>query len=92
VTSGDGALFPSDLLVGQAALGTDRRMRVRLAADYGRLEFLRVLRAPPTEQIADPGTLIVPQTEPEAPALSFGIPDGTATGADDTGDPGPADG
>jgi hypothetical protein len=49
--SGDGGVFPAGLLVGQVALGTDRRLRVRLAADYERLEFLRVLRshAPPAD-------------------------------------------
>lgn len=73
VSSGDGALFPPGLLIGQAALGTDRRMRVRLAADYERLEFLRVLRAPPTEQITDPGALLIPEPPPEQPALTFGL-------------------
>ncbi len=61
VSSGDGGLFPADLLVGQVALGTDRRLRVRLAADYERLEFLRVLRSRPTERITDPGALLVPE-------------------------------
>lgn len=69
VTSGDGGLFPGDLLVGQVALGNDRRLRVRLAADYERLEFLRVLRSPITEVISDPGSLIAPV--PPAPA-AFG--------------------
>ncbi|MEM8580583.1 MAG: rod shape-determining protein MreC [Pseudomonadota bacterium] len=46
VTSGDGGVFPADLLAGSVALGTDRRFRLRLAADYERLEFLRVLRSP----------------------------------------------
>jgi rod shape-determining protein MreC len=99
ITSGDGALFPADLLVGQVALGTDRRMRVRLAADYGRLEFLRVLRAPPTEQITDPGSLIVP-VPPEGPALSFGLddtpdgddPDGAAPDAEAAAATGGSDG
>lgn len=58
VTSGDGGVFPPDLLVGQIALGSDRRLRVRLAAEYGRLDFLRVLRASPAEKIADPGGLV----------------------------------
>ena len=58
VTSGDGGLFPAGLLVGQAAQGPDRRMRVRPSADYERLEFLRVLRSRPTERIDDPGSLI----------------------------------
>lgn len=60
VTSGDGGLFPPGLLVGQAVQASDRRMRVRLAADYGRLEFLRVLRSHPAEQLVDSGTLILP--------------------------------
>jgi rod shape-determining protein MreC len=73
VSSGDGALFPPDLLIGQVALGTDRRMRVRLSADYERLEFLRVLRAPPTEQISDAGALLIPEEPPQGPALSFDL-------------------
>ena len=60
VTSGDGGLFPPGLLVGQAVQASDRRMRVRLAVDYGRLEFLRVLRSHPAEQLVDSGTLILP--------------------------------
>ncbi len=64
VSSGDGGVFPPDLLVGQVALGSDRRLRVRLSADYGRLEFLRILRAHPHEQISDPGGLLRP-TEPQ---------------------------
>lgn len=63
VTSGDGGVFPADLLVGQVALGTDRRLRTRLSADYGRLEFLRVLRARPHEVINDPGGLLAPSPQ-----------------------------
>lgn len=61
ITSGDGGVFPPDLLVGQVALGKDRRLRTRLSADYGRLEFLRVLRAQPHEDIFDPGGLLAPE-------------------------------
>ena len=68
VSSGDGGVFPADLLVGQVALGTDRRLRVRLSADYQRLEFLRVLRAQPHEEINDPGRLLTPETEFFGPA------------------------
>lgn len=64
VSSGDGGVFPADLLVGQVALGTDRRLRVRLAADYERLEFLRVMRSQPAERITDPGALIAPVDPP----------------------------
>ncbi|RLJ41055.1 rod shape-determining protein MreC [Litoreibacter meonggei] len=58
VTSGDGKVFPADVLVGQIALGPDRRLRVKLAADYGRLEFLRVLRTPHSTAIETVGGLI----------------------------------
>ncbi|WP_438955436.1 rod shape-determining protein MreC [Cognatiyoonia sp.] len=72
VSSGDGGVFPSDLMIGRVALGTDRRLRVRLAADYGRLEFLRVLRAQPHDAIEDPGGLLAtdPVLPPEETAAS----------------------
>jgi rod shape-determining protein MreC len=60
VTAGDGQLFPAGLLVGRVAQGTDGRLRLRLAADYETLEFVRVLRSPLVEAIADTGALIVP--------------------------------
>lgn len=77
VTSGDGGVFPSGLLVGQVARGPDGALRARLAADYERLSFLRVLRARPSEAITDPGGLVgLPETPmlgpvatPEAVAL-----------------------
>ncbi|MEO9516671.1 MAG: rod shape-determining protein MreC [Paracoccaceae bacterium] len=70
VTSGDGGVFPAGLLVGQVAADPGGRLRVRLAADYERLEFLRVLRHYGTQQVTDtsgvvsPDTL-VPEVEPE---------------------------
>ena len=78
VTSGDGSVFPADLLVGQVALGSDRRLRVRLSADYGRLEFLRVLRARPREPITDPGGLLrpAPQFIGPMPAQTAEMQDG----------------
>ncbi len=78
VSSGDGGVFPADLLVGQVALDNNRRLRVRLAADYQRLEFLRVLRAQPHEEINDPGSLLTPETEFFGPAAltSLGATDG----------------
>ncbi|WP_208352546.1 rod shape-determining protein MreC [Pseudaestuariivita rosea] len=64
VSSGDGGIFPADLLVGQVAFDPDGRMRVRLAADYERLKFLRILRSRPREPIQDPGSLLLPVLPP----------------------------
>ncbi|WP_380053817.1 rod shape-determining protein MreC [Falsihalocynthiibacter sp. SS001] len=60
VTSGDGGVFPAGLLVGQLALGPNRRLRVRLAADNERLEFLRVLRSGASRLVGESGELILP--------------------------------
>jgi len=60
VSSGDGGVFPAGLLVGQVVLGTDKRLRVALAADYQRLEFLRVLRSHELEPITGEGALVAP--------------------------------
>jgi rod shape-determining protein MreC len=64
VSSGDGGVFPPGLLVGTVVQGTDRRLRVRLAADYERLEYLRVLRSLGQERITEPGGLVVPGPVP----------------------------
>lgn len=70
VTSGDGGVFPADLLIGQAVLTSDNRFRVRLSADYNRLEFMRIVRHSPSLPITDPDRLIGPNlpvelTEPQ---------------------------
>ncbi len=65
VSSGDGGVFPPGLLVGQAALGTDGRLRVRLSADYERLEFLRVLRVRENAVLEDVGGLLEPAIPPD---------------------------
>ncbi|MDW4549907.1 rod shape-determining protein MreC [Defluviimonas sp. D31] len=69
ISSGDGGVFPAGLLVGQVELDKDRRLRVRLAADYERLNFLRVLRSHPAERITAPGRLIAPAVPPRAEPL-----------------------
>ena len=76
VSSGDGGVFPSGLLIGEIAIDPGGRMRVRLAADYERLEFLRVLRHHGRERILDPGTLILPEVTPETAAATTGGADG----------------
>ncbi|MFM7443684.1 MAG: rod shape-determining protein MreC, partial [Tabrizicola sp.] len=78
VTSGDGAVFPAGLLVGQVALGTDKRLRVVLAADYQRLEFLRVLRSHELEPITDPGSLVAPPAVLPTPDTSTGAAEAAA--------------
>ncbi len=60
ISSGDGGVFPAGLLIGQVAADPSGRLRVRLAADYERLEFLRVLRHHGTEMISDPGSIVTP--------------------------------
>lgn len=74
ISSGDGGLFPADLLVGQVAQEPDGQLRVRLAADYERLDFLRVLRSHPAERIADPGGLVT--TDGSSLPTAKGGPDG----------------
>ncbi len=69
VTSGDGGMLPAGLLVGQVVMGTDRRLRVVLSADYERLEFLRVLRSHDLEPITDAGALIAAPPAPPKPAV-----------------------
>ncbi|MEI4233010.1 rod shape-determining protein MreC [Roseovarius sp. D22-M7] len=64
LTSGDGDVFPAGLLVGQVIEDRGGRMRVRIAADYERLEFLRVLRSYRNDRIDDPGALIAPGAGP----------------------------
>lgn len=64
ISSGDGDVFPAGLLIGQVAADPSGRMRVRLSADFERLEFLRVLRHHGTEAITDPGGIVAPVSIP----------------------------
>nr|WP_230374350.1 rod shape-determining protein MreC [Pontivivens ytuae] len=59
ITSGDGLVLPPDILVGQVIVAANGQMRLRLAADYQRLRFVRVLNYRPPEVISRPGGLIV---------------------------------
>ncbi len=82
VSSGDGKVFPPGLLVGQVTLGPDGRLRVRLAADYERLEFLRVLRNQTVERLTDTGSLLIPErtARPAGTSPGDGTSPGTGTG------------
>ncbi len=59
ISSGDGGVFPAGLLIGQIAADPGGRLRVRLAADFERLEFLRVLRHHGTDKVTDTPSVIV---------------------------------
>ena len=61
ISSGDGGVFPAGLLIGQVAADPGGRLRVRLAADYERLEFLRVLRHHGNETVSDSAQIITPE-------------------------------
>jgi rod shape-determining protein MreC len=74
VTSGDGGVFPNGLLIGQVTQGAKGRLRVRLAADYRRLEFLRIIRFEPTAPINDPDRLIGPRLPAPRTDLSRMMP------------------
>ncbi|MDQ7071236.1 MAG: rod shape-determining protein MreC [Rhodobacterales bacterium] len=60
ISSGDGGVFPAGILIGQIAEDPGGRTRVRLVADFERLEFLRILRNHNVETIDGPGGLVVP--------------------------------
>ena len=61
VTSGDGGVLPAGLVIGEVVQDVGGRLRVRMAADTERLEFLRVLRATPTPKPESAGQLVVPE-------------------------------
>ncbi len=69
ISSGDGGVLPAGLLVGQVVESAEGTLRVRLAADYERLEFLRVLRSAPADAIDSAGGLVVPRRDRQTVAL-----------------------
>lgn len=71
VSSGDGGLYPPDILIGQVYVDKEGRARVRLAADTRRLEFVRVVRSVPAPVVDGPGGLIGP-LQPGAPVADAG--------------------
>ncbi|WP_420585112.1 rod shape-determining protein MreC [Ruegeria sp.] len=75
VTSGDGGVFPGGLLIGQITADPGGRLRVRLSADFERLEFLRVLRYQSAPRIEDPGDIVGPR-QPAAALTPAEVGDG----------------
>ncbi|MFZ5963991.1 rod shape-determining protein MreC [Thalassococcus sp. BH17M4-6] len=80
VTSGDGDVFPPGLLIGQVAQDPGGRLRTRMAADYERLEFLRVLRDHGARKVSQPSALILPD---EPPGTNTPAPEAEAAEAGD---------
>ena len=80
VSSGDGGVFPAGLLIGQVAAAPSGRLRVRLAADYERLEFLRVLRHHGTERVENPGDVVAPMLSTDTNPLMLPEPRNPADG------------
>lgn len=76
VSSGDGGVFPAGLLAGNVVMARDGRLRLRLTADYERLEFLRVLRDQPGETISPPDGLVGPLLPQSSIALGEEVADG----------------
>lgn len=74
VSSGDGAVFPAGLIIGQVAADPGGRLRVRLAADYERLKFLRVLRSHPTEPVTDTASILANHVDISKPANGDEVP------------------
>lgn len=72
ISSGDGGVFPAGLVIGQIASDPSGRLRVRLAADFERLEFLRVLRDHGTDAVVNTPAVIrrVPRMGPEMEAAA----------------------
>jgi len=66
ITSGGGGVLPAGLLVGTLAMDPNGRLRTRLAADYERLEFLKVLRDYGTEKIDGLGSLLKRKDSPSS--------------------------
>ena len=58
-TSGEGKVFPPDLLIGTLVLDTTGKMRVSLAAELNELNYLRVLFKNKEERLTEPGSLIL---------------------------------
>jgi rod shape-determining protein MreC len=83
-TSGDGGVFPPNLPVGRAIL-SGSTWRAALAADYARMEFVRLLRYRPDTRIDRPGDLILRPAEaregPRLPDGGEGAPDPAAPAA-----------
>ena len=66
VTSGNGGVFPPDLLLGEVVLGNDQILRVRLLADLWNLDYVSLLRTENPEGPPVGGDIIAGQPQSSA--------------------------
>jgi len=74
MTSGDGGVFPANILIGQVVVDPKGHFRVRLAADYDHLDFVRILLPPAREIITGTGEIVGVAN----PGIGDTVPDGVA--------------